>query len=52
MLPCPHAFYRIAPAGVHAKLLHDMAHEGSAEKARLLLDHGAEVVRRAGTTVR
>ena len=24
-------------------LLHDMAHEGSVEKARLLLDHGAEV---------
>jgi ankyrin repeat protein len=24
-------------------LLHDMAHEGSIEKARLLLDHGAEV---------
>jgi ankyrin repeat protein len=24
-------------------LLHDMAHEGSLEKARLLLDHGAEV---------
>jgi ankyrin repeat protein len=24
-------------------LLHDMAHEGSAEKAQLLLDHGAEI---------
>ena len=57
-LPTPHYYFKHAEVaryvlehGMNANhrswqevtLLHDMAHEGSVEKARLLLDYGAEV---------